>query len=201
MYLEGSIKQYLEDLAAKKAAPGGGSAAALAASIGTSLMSMVANFTAGNSKYKNVESKIADILLRVDKYSELLQDLIDKDIESYGKLSSVLKDKHVDPAQLEDAYKEAMNPPFEICKICAECLPICIELADYGNRNLITDTAIAAILLEGAFFSAKFNVYVNMKNIKDMDYVESVHKVLFPLEKKMPELKEEILEKCEDVIG
>ena len=74
------------------------------------------------------------------------------------------------------------------------------KLAKSGNKNLITDTAIAAIMLESSFFSAKFNVYINLKYIKDIDFVGEVHKVLSPLEKSMLELKEEILEMCEDVI-
>ena len=201
MYIDGVMRKYLDDLAAKKAAPGGGSAAALTASIGASLMSMVANFTAGNPKYKSVEIKIADMLLKIDKYSSRLQDLIDRDVEAYSKLANVLENSKKDPSEQDAAYKEALNPPLEICRICAECLDLCRELADCGNKNLITDTAIAAILLEGAFFSAKFNVYINLKYINDMDYVEEVHAALFPLEKKMPELKEEILEKCEDVIS
>ena len=98
-------------------------------------------------------------------------------------------------------YKEAMRPPYEVCKISAECLKLCEELVGRGNKNLITDTAIAAICLEGAFFAAKFNVYINLKYIKDMDFIGSIHKVLQPLEEELPKLKEEILEKCEDVIS
>ena len=57
MYDSGSIKDYLRDLSAKLPAPGGGSAAALSASIGASLMCMVANYTVCNPKYKDVEEK------------------------------------------------------------------------------------------------------------------------------------------------
>ena len=102
---------------------------------------------------------------------------------------------------MESAYKDAVRPPYDICMSCAECLKLCAELVEIGNKNLITDTAIAAILLEGAFFSAKFNVYINLKYIKDMEYIGRIHKVVSPLEESMPKLKEEILEKCEDVIA
>ena len=67
MYIDRPMREYLDDLAAKKPAPGGGSAAALAASMGVSLMSMVANYTAGNPKYKSGEAKIVDIIA---KYKE-----------------------------------------------------------------------------------------------------------------------------------
>ncbi|OGW78511.1 MAG: hypothetical protein A3C51_02740 [Omnitrophica bacterium RIFCSPHIGHO2_02_FULL_46_20] len=101
---------------------------------------------------------------------------------------------------MDAAYKEALRPAYEVCKISAECLKLCDTLVECGNKNLITDTAIAAIMLEGAFFAAKFNVYINLKYIKDMSFIGEVHHVLQPLEEELPKLKEEILEKCEDVI-
>ena len=61
MYNEKPLRDYLNDLAARRPAPGGGSAAALSAAIGASLMSMVANYTAGNPKYKEGEAEAAKI--------------------------------------------------------------------------------------------------------------------------------------------
>lgn len=190
MYIDNSIKKYLADLSDKIPAPGGGSAAALSASIGASLMCMVANYTAG----------AADILVKAGNFRDELEDLIDEDAEAYKKLSKIMKEAGKDSAKLEIAFKEAAEPPFEVCKIAGSALRLCAQLVKCGNKNLITDTAIAAILLEGAFFSAKFNVYINLKYIKDMDYIAGVHKVLAGLEEEMPKLKEEILEECEEVI-
>jgi len=201
MYINKSIKIYLDDLAAKKPAPGGGSAAALSASIGVSLMLMAANYTSGNSKYKDCEEKVVDILVKCENYKSQLEELIDEDIEAYERLDAAIKESGKDEGKLARFYKEAVVPPFDTCKISAECLKLCKVLARCGNKKLITDIAIATILLEGAFFSAKFNVYINLKYIKDMDYVGGVHEVLAPLEGELPALKEEILEMCEEVIG
>ena len=199
MYLDKPLREYLDDLAARKAAPGGGSAAALAAASGVALMSMVANFTIGNKKYKGVEEKMADLLIKLEKARGELQLLIDKDVEAYDKVAKSLKEGVKDAGRTDELYKEAAQPPFEICKLSGECLKLCKILAKFGNTNLATDTAIAAIMLEGAFFSAKFNVYGNMKYIKDLAFIEKVHKELSPLEESLPKLKEEILEICEDV--
>ena len=201
MYINEPLRKYLDDLAARSPTPGGGSAAALAASLGVSLMMMAANFTIGNPKYKDVEGEAADLITKLSKFSLELRDLIDKDVEAYKKLSKGIKECRENATKLDEVYKEATNPVFEICKITSVCLKLCKTLAKIGNVNLITDTAAAAILLEGAFFAAKFNVYINLKYIKDLEYVERIHDALFPVETEMPKLKDEILEICEEVIA
>ena len=193
MYINKSIKTYLDDLAAKKPVPGGGSAAALSAAIGVGLMSMTANYTEG-------AGAITDILAKCEKHRVRLQDLVDEDIKAYEKLSAGMKSRTKDEKKLDNLFKKAAEAPFEVCKITLEAMKACEALAKCGNKNLITDTAIAAIMLEGAFFSAKFNVYINLKYIKDMDFIGEVHKVLQPLEDQMPKMREDILEICEEVI-
>ena len=200
MYLNKPIKEYLDDLAAKKPAPGGGSAAALGAATALSLISMTANFTIGNPKYKDVEAEVKEILKLSEKLRKRAGELVDEDVVAYAKVSKAMKESAKDETKLDQVFKDAMNPPFEVCKITIEAMKACERLAEIGNKNLITDTAIAAIMLEGAFFSAKFNVYINLKYIKDMDFIGSVHKVLQPLEDPMPKMREDILEICEEVI-
>lgn len=200
MYINKPMKTYLDDLAAKKPVPGGGSAAALSAAIGAGLMSMVCGYTVGNPACKAGQNEVADILVRTENYRLELEALVDEDVNAYGKLAEGLKAFAKDNDKIEPLYKDAITPPFETCKIASECLKLCKILAECGNKNLITDVAVAAILLEGAFFSAKFNIYINMKHIKDMDYIGQVHGVLAPLEEELPALKEEILELCEEVI-
>lgn len=199
MYLKGPIEAYLKDLAARKGAPGGGSATALQAATGVALISMVANYTIDNPKYKDCENKAKEILKKAEDARKKLEELIDADVEAYNKLSKAIKETN-DASRLDAAYKEALRPPYEVCRISADCLKLSGILAECSNKNLITDTAIAAIMLEGAFFSAKFNVYINLKYIKDLDFIGKVHKFLHPLEDELPKLKGDILEKCEDVI-
>jgi formiminotetrahydrofolate cyclodeaminase len=143
---------------------------------------------------------MAALLSRAESFRAGLQSLIDKDVEAYGRLSDAVKKSDKNDKELEALYKEAVRVPFEVCMMSAECLRLCKTAAECGNKNLITDTAIAAIFLEGAFFSAKFNVYLNLKFVKDADHVEKIHSALAPLEEELPRLKEDILEICEEVI-
>ncbi len=201
MYIDKTLKEYFDDLAARKPAPGGGSASAAVAAAGTSLVAMVANFTIGRPEYKKVENKVAGILSEIRKFDSKLRSLIDEDVSAYKKLAGSLKGAAGDEAALEALYKGALRPPFTVCEITGKCMKLCRALAECGNKNLVTDTAIAAILFEAAFFSAKFNVYINLKYVKDTDYIAGIHGVVTALEESMPKLKEEVLEMCEDVIS
>jgi len=201
MYIDRPLREYLDDLAAKKPTPGGGSVAALIAALGTGLMSMAANFTIGKPEYKDVECKVAGVLLEAQKFDSELRSLIDDDIDAYKKLLAALKDTPRGSAELDEFYKGAMEAPFLVCEISNKCMKLCRALAESGNKNLITDTAIAVTLFDASFSAARYNVYVNLENIGDMDYIAKIHHVLAPLEKEMPKLREDILEICEGVIS
>jgi len=200
MYIENSIKGYLDDLAAKKPAPGGGSAAALEAATGCALISMVANYTVSNKKYESVKDRAVQDLGKSEELRKRLLKLVDGDVEAYTKLSNGFKKLGKDSPELDKLYKVACEVPYEICKIASEALVLCKELAKYGNKNLITDAAIASLMLESAFFAAKFNVYINLKYIKDVSFIENKHKELSAIEKNIPKQKEEIIEICEEQI-
>lgn len=201
MYLNGAIKKYLDDLASKKPTPGGGSVAALSAALGVGLMSMVINYTINNPAYSAFKKEMEKLLGTTELFRARLEKLIDEDVEAYKRLSDAMKRSGDNLSAVEGEFKSALVPPLEVCKICAQSLKICMKLAESGNKKLVTDTAIAAIMLEGAFFSAKYNVYVNLKYVNDVKTIEEAHNSLFPLEQEISKLKEEILEKCEDVIA
>ncbi|MBU1888291.1 MAG: cyclodeaminase/cyclohydrolase family protein, partial [Candidatus Omnitrophica bacterium] len=86
MYVNKSLKKYIDELAAKKPVPGGGSAAGLAGAIGTALLEMVCNFTIGNDKYKSVEKTVKKHLFSLTKARKIFLALIDDDTEIYSKI-------------------------------------------------------------------------------------------------------------------
>ena len=142
MYCDKSLKQYLNDLAAKLPAPGGGSAAAFTAAMGASLVSMVINFTIGKTKYARFQEELKTILGKSEKLREEFLRLADLDVVAY-------KSKNI---------RDALDVPFMVCRLCFEGIKLCPPLITKGNVNLISDAAVAAILLESAFASAFLNV-------------------------------------------
>ncbi|MDD5347556.1 MAG: cyclodeaminase/cyclohydrolase family protein [Candidatus Omnitrophica bacterium] len=151
VYKDTTLTQYLDDLAARLPAPGGGSAAALVAATGQSLVSMVINFTVGKPKYAQFEEDLKEILEKSEKLRYEFLALVDLDVTAYNSK---------DPRQ-------ALDIPLMIARLAYEGIRLCTPLVKKGNPNLISDVAVAAILLESAFASAYFNVEINLKFIKD----------------------------------
>lgn len=162
MYKNKSLKNYLDALAAKLPAPGGGSAAALVASAGAALISMVVNFTLGKPKYAKYEDELKTVLEKSERLRDEFLNLVDLDVIAY-------KSKN---------FRDALDVPFMVCRLCLEGIKLCPPLVNKGNRNLISDVAVAAVLLESAFTSAYFNVQINLKIIGDKKLTGLVRKEL-----------------------
>jgi len=207
MYIEGKYKDYLDDLAAKKAAPGGGSAAAAAGALGVSLLSMVANFTIGKEKYKDVEAEIQQILDSAEKSRAELQKLIDEDVAAYQKVSAAYKmskdtdeDKKARAEAIQMALKEAMAVPLAICRNLFEAAKLCEPLLEKGNINLVSDVGVAAEFIASGFAAALLNVEINLSGIKDSSLVAQIRDELCPKEKQIQIIKDKVLKGTKEKI-
>ena len=162
MYRDESLKKYLDDLAAKLPAPGGGSAAAFNAAMAAALISMVVNFTLGKPKYAKYEKELKVILNKSEALRLEFLRLTDLDVIAYRS---------------KDA-RDSLNTPFMIARLCAEGIKLCEPLLKKGNINLISDVAVAAVFLESSFASAYFNVEINLKSIHDKKLTRKITKEL-----------------------
>jgi methenyltetrahydrofolate cyclohydrolase len=167
MYKDGSLKKYLDDLSAKLPAPGGGSAAALSAALGAALISMVVNFTLGKPKYARYEYGLKEILKNSESLKDEFLNLVDLDVAAY-------KSKNI---------RDALDVPFMLARLCFEGIKLCPPLLKKGNINLISDVAVAAVLLEAAFSSAVYNVDINLKVIGDKKLSAAIRKELLRKDK------------------
>jgi len=168
------IKTFLDTLASKSPTPGGGSAAALVGAMSAALLSMVGNLTIGKEKYLDVENDIKRLLEKSEKLRADFEELIEKDIEAFNQFMAVIKlpketkeQKENRSREMQNALKDAANVPLEIARKSLEVLNICQEVAAKGNKNVISDAGVGAIVAEAAFESAILNVKINLGMIKD----------------------------------
>jgi len=169
------LKKYLDDLAAKLPAPGGGSAAAMSAALGSALISMVLNFTVGKPKYAEHESHLKKYLDKSEKLRLEFLRLVDLDVTAYNS-----KD-----------LRKSMDVPLMVCRLCFEAANICPLILEKSNQNLISDVAVAAQLLESAFSSAYVNVDINLKYLNDPELAKGIRKELDEKDKAVKKIRQQ----------
>jgi len=207
LYIDQSIKKYIEDLSAKLPAPGGGSVAALTGALAAGLISMVCNFTIGNPRFSDSQEECRGMLSSVSGIKDELSKLIDEDVRVYGKVSLAYKlPKETEEQKIkraiavQKALKEAIQVPQQVLRLSFQILEFSARLVEIGNPGLITDTGMAAILSHSAMESALFNVEINLSNIDDREFVEKTRCALNPLMEKGRKIKEEVVAKVKEAI-
>jgi len=188
MLKDQKIKNFLDTLASKSATPGGGSVAALTGAMGAALLSMVGNLTIGKEKYQHVQEDIKNILEKSERLRADFEKLIEEDVEAFDQFMAIMKLPKETEKQKEDRRKkiqeallETAGVPMEVARKSNELLDICVVVAEKGNKNVISDVGVSAMLAEAAFDSAVLNVKVNMKMIRDEKKKESLKSELYKL--------------------
>ncbi len=172
------IGVFSDALAAKQSTPGGGGAAAIAGSQAAALVSMVINFTLGNPKYAGVEAEMKEYLQQSEALRHTLLALADRDVEAFNAVSACYgmsrttdAEKAARTAALQEALKGATQVPFQTAEKCLAVLRLVEPVGRKGNANVVSDAGAALYLAKAALHSALINVSINLKLIKDAQFV------------------------------
>ena len=166
-----TIAAFLGQLAARVPAPGGGATAALHAAQSAALVAMVARYSNGG-RYD------AELMARIITEADMLRDqaltLAEDDAAAFGAVSAayqLLKEtaelQEARSAAIAEALIGAARPPAEVIRTALRLIELAEELLPAGNRNVITDVAAAAEAARAAAVTARVNIEVNLRGIKD----------------------------------
>ncbi len=196
MYINEPLKKYIDELAARQPAPGGGSAASLTGALGIALLEMVCNFTIGNKKYKDIEEVIRAHLAALKKIREEFMALIDEDVKVYGSICSAFKTK--DEKIIDKALKDGYYISLKMCELSKLGIDVALDLAIKSNINLITDIGCGAELLKAGFNSGVFNSKINLKGIKDASFAEREKSLLNNMKNDMEDFYKRVISKANE---
>ncbi|MFQ5408273.1 MAG: glutamate formimidoyltransferase [Anaerolineales bacterium] len=169
-----SAPDFLDQLAAGTATPGGGSAAAYSGAMAAGLAAMVARLTIGKKKYAEVESRMQAIVERAEALRATLHAGVQRDAAAFdGVMEAFRRPKESEAQQaarkdaIESATHVASEVPLETARQAAEVVQLAAELAETGNVNAVTDAAAAASLAHSAVHVAGLNVKINATSVRD----------------------------------
>ncbi len=191
-----NLSDFTNELASKSPAPGGGSVAALNGSLAASLGSMVGNLTFKKKNYENVSEKAEEIAFKLHQIKDKYLELIDKDTESFNNMMSAIKSK--DKNLIAESTKYACQIPMQTAELSLEVANLLNEISKIGNINAISDVGVGALNLYSSFYSAKYNVLINLKSIDDITFKNEVINKLNNIEKKVIPLIDEIKKYVEE---
>jgi formiminotetrahydrofolate cyclodeaminase len=167
------IGDYLDQLADRVPAPGGGAAAALHAAVGAALLGMVARYSTGE-RYAAHQETISRIITETDELRGIALRLAEADAEAFAAVTDAYrmpKSTEADSAARSVALAQALVgaawPPVQVIGIAGMVVDLAEALAAIGNRNVASDVAAAAEAARAAAATARVNVEINLASITD----------------------------------
>lgn len=183
--LRAGVEPFVEQLAAPRATPGGGSASAAAGAMAAGLAQMVASMSRGKKAYLQYESQLSEAIAKLGPLREELKASIDADAEAYNLVMKAYKaarenleggeSSSVNLA-IDAALKQATSVPLSVAERAAEVGRIAASLVAISNPNMLSDLTTSKALAEAAVEGALANVDINLESLKDAGFVADVRK-------------------------
>lgn len=172
-----TVRDFVAEVATGSPTPGGGAAAAHAASLGAALGEMIARLTIGRERFKDVQAQVGDILSELSPLRERLARAATDDAVSFERVMEARRlpqrtdDERRERAnKLEETLKGAATVPLEVAGLAVQVLELLETLAEIGNPNALADAATGAQLALAAVTAARYNVLVNVGELEDEEF-------------------------------
>ena len=169
-----SIERFADEVSSNSPAPGGGSVAALAGSLGAALAAMVANLTVGKKGYEAAWESSATLAERAQALKAALLLAVDDDTRAFDDVLAAMRLPKVNEEQqraretaIAAAYEKATAVPLATARLCLQALDLAKEAAITGNRNSVSDAGVGALLAKAGLDAAILNVRINLPSVRE----------------------------------
>jgi methenyltetrahydrofolate cyclohydrolase len=160
-YLDDTVARFLDQVASKEPAPGGGAVAAVTVAMAAGLVAMAARFAVDHLADATDVVSCAEVLRR--RVAPLAQ----ADADAYQAYLAALRlprerKPEARRRQVHAARSRAAEVPMTVAEIAADVAGLAARLATGGNPNLRGDAVTAALLAEAGAWSAACLVEINV---------------------------------------
>ena len=169
-----TVHSFANLLGSDAPAPGGGSAAALAGSLGAALSAMVSALTLGRKKYADVQELAQEGFDQASALKEAFLQAMEKDTEVFNTFSAAMgmpketpEEKAARSAAMQAALVLCIEFPLRMMELSFEAITLTDKLMGKTNANALSDLGVSALMLSAAVQGAWLNVLINLGSLKD----------------------------------
>lgn len=187
--MQQSVTSLLDAFASSDPTPGGGSASALAAAVGASLLAMVAALPKTRASSPDEEHALREAGERCAALSDELAALIDRDSEAYDRVMAAYKrprstdeEKAARSEAIQTALGGAIRAPLDVMRACADASVRALPIASFGNPSAASDVQVGLELLVSGLRGARLNVEINLASLKDAANAAAIREEVARLE-------------------
>jgi glutamate formiminotransferase/formiminotetrahydrofolate cyclodeaminase len=196
-----TLRGFIEEIASRSSAPGGGSASAAIAAIGAGLGCMVGQLTYGIRKFENVDKEIRQLIPPLNAAVQNLIPMIDADTNAFNDYMEALRmpkntdaEKAARSEAMQNGLKKAIEIPLSTMKYADAAWEAMIEVAKYGNIASKSDVEVGASALAMGIWGAYKNVLINLGGIKDAEFVKNMTEISTKIKDKSKEKHKIVLD-------
>jgi formiminotetrahydrofolate cyclodeaminase len=180
-FAEMALADLIDAFSSTDAVPGGGSAAALAGTVGVSLLLMVAGLPKTKTGAPEETADLAEASSRLHPLRDALLDLVDRDSDAYREVLAAFRlpkgseaEKATRTEAIDRATRSATDAPLDVMRLCQQALRGAVIVASNGSRKTTSDVGVAVELLVAALRGARLNVEINLAGLDDEAYTGRV---------------------------
>lgn len=182
-------------------APGGGSIAALAGSLGAALASMVSNLTIGKKGYEKVWEQLNGLAIQAQQIKEELLRAVDDDTNAFNAYMEARRlpgnsqeEKKIRLEAIQEGLKQAVRVPFNTAELSFSALKVARQVVEIGNKNSVTDAGVGAQIAFTGVVGGIYNVFINLPQITDLAFKSTMKKKCKHLRDEAEKILKESLE-------
>lgn len=176
---EMNVTQFADVLASDAPAPGGGSTAALAGSLGAALTAMVCELTVGKKQFAEVREDLLAVQNKASDLQKRFLDVMDRDTDAFLVVSNAFampkatdEEKAARSAAIQKGLEGCTATPFEMMQLAAETIALTESLLGRFNTAAASDLGVGALTLRTAVQGAWLNVLINIGSLKNKELAE-----------------------------
>lgn len=177
-------REFVDEVSRGTSAPGGGSIAALAGSLGAALASMVAHLTQGKADGDAAEQALLAAAEKAQSLKDALLLAVDEDTLAFNAYMEARRlpadtpeTKALRAAKMQEGLKTAVAVPLNTARLSYFAMEAVEVAIRYGNPNCITDALVGLTIAFAGVRGGVWNVLINLKAITDAAYVAEMRPV------------------------